>query len=46
MQKLKFIQEIQAPASKVYETMLGLNDKSTYEAWTALFNPSSSYEGN
>ena len=46
MQKLKFIQEIQAPASKVYETMLGLKDKSTYEAWTALFNPTSSYEGN
>jgi hypothetical protein len=25
--------------------MLGINKKSTYEQWTALFNPTSSYEG-
>jgi hypothetical protein len=25
--------------------MLGLSDKATYEQWTALFNPTSSYEG-
>jgi hypothetical protein len=25
--------------------MLGISDKSNYEAWTALFNPTSSYEG-
>ena len=26
--------------------MLGLKDKSTYEYWTATFNPTSSYEGS
>jgi len=26
--------------------MLGLNNKSTYEQWTAMFNPNSTYEGN
>lgn len=31
MKKLQFKKEIKAPAQKVYETMLGLNDKSTYE---------------
>jgi hypothetical protein len=46
MQKLQFKKEINAPAQKVYETMLGLKDKSTYEYWTAAFNPSSTFEGN
>jgi len=26
--------------------MLGLNNKSAYEQWTAMFNPTSTYEGN
>lgn len=26
--------------------MLGINNKSTYEQWTAMFNPTSTYEGN
>lgn len=46
MKKLLFSKEIKAPAQKVYETMLGLKDKATYEYWTASFNPTSSYEGN
>ena len=46
MQKLQFKKEINASAQKVYETMLGLKDKSTYEYWTATFNPTSSYEGS
>lgn len=46
MEKLTFEKEINAPAQKVYETMLGLQDKSTYEYWTATFNPTSSYEGS
>lgn len=46
MQKLQFKTEIKASAHKVYVTMLGLNDKSTYEYWTATFNPTSTYEGN
>lgn len=46
MQKLKFTKEIQAPVRKVYETMLGLNDRATYEFWTATFNPTSTFEGS
>lgn len=46
MKKLKFKISIQAPANKVYDMMLGINNKSTYEQWTALFNPTSSYEGH
>jgi len=26
--------------------MLGISNKSTYEQWTAMFNPTSTYEGN
>ena len=37
---------INAPASKVYNLMLGLENKKNYEAWTALFNPTSTYEGS
>jgi hypothetical protein len=46
MHKLQFKVDINAPVDKVYDTMLGLTAKSTYEQWTALFNPTSSYEGN
>lgn len=46
MIKLEFSIEIHAPAQHVYECMLGLNDKKTYEHWTFAFNPTSSYEGN
>ena len=35
-----------APVSKIYDLMLGISNKSTYEQWTAIFNPTSSYEGN
>lgn len=45
MEKLQFTIEIEAPAQKVYEAMLGLNDKNTYKSWTAAFNPTSTYEG-
>lgn len=45
MQRLQFTSVINAPAQKVYETMLGLKDKSTYEHWTSAFNPTSTYEG-
>ena len=45
MQQLQFTIEIKAPAQKVYETMLGLKDKSSYEYWTKTFNPTSTYEG-
>lgn len=46
MKKIEFKEQIKASVKKVYETMLGLNDKATYEQWTAEFNPTSTYEGN
>lgn len=46
MNQLQFKITINAPVEKVYSTMLGLDNKSTYEQWTALFNPTSSYEGS
>lgn len=46
MQKFQFKKEIRASAQKVYETMLGLKEKKTYEYWTSAFNPTSTYEGS
>lgn len=46
MIRLQYKVSINATASKVYDLMLGLNDISTYEQWTAQFNPTSTYEGN
>jgi hypothetical protein len=46
LEKLQFTININTPVNKVYDLMLGLNNKSTYEQWTAMFNPTSTYEGN
>lgn len=46
MKKLQFKVSINAPATKIYDCMLGINSKSTYEQWTSLFNPTSTYEGS
>ncbi|TBR18360.1 MAG: SRPBCC domain-containing protein [Chitinophagaceae bacterium] len=46
MKKLQFKVSINALANKVYDVMLGISNKSTYEQWTALFNPTSTYEGS
>lgn len=46
MKKLQFSVNIKVPANKVYDLMLGISDKSTYERWTTHFNPTSSYEGS
>ena len=46
MEKLQFKESIQAPASRVYDLMLGISSKSTYEQWTAAFNPTSTFEGS
>lgn len=46
MKKLQFKVDINAPVTKVYDLMLGISNKSTYEQWTASFNPTSSYEGS
>jgi len=46
MKKLRFTIKIQAPVSKVYDSMLGISNKTSYEEWTAKFNPTSTYEGS
>jgi hypothetical protein len=46
MKKLQFKININAPVSKVYDFILGLSNKSTYEQWTSFFNPTSTFEGN
>lgn len=46
MKRLQFNTTIKASVAKVYNTMLGLSDKKTYEAWTTELNPTSTYEGN
>jgi hypothetical protein len=46
MKKTKFNVSINAPADKVFDVMLGISNKSTYEQWTALFNPTSTFEGS
>jgi hypothetical protein len=45
MKKVQYQISINASASKVYDIMLGITNKSTYEQWTAMFNPTSSFEG-
>lgn len=46
MKKLQFKQSIDAPVAKVYDFMLGIDNKLTYEQWTALFNSTSTYDGS
>ena len=46
MKKLQFKVNINAAVSKIYDFMLGISNKATYEQWTALFNPTSTYEGS
>lgn len=45
MKKLRYTKDIQAPAKVVYQTMLGLDHKETYEQWTEVFHQGSTYEG-
>lgn len=44
MKKLQFKVSINAPVTNIYDFMLGIKSKSTYEKWTYLFNPTSTYE--
>lgn len=37
---------VAAPKEKCADIMLGLSDISTYEQWTAVFNPTSTYDGS
>jgi hypothetical protein len=46
MKKLQFKVSINAPVARIYDLMLGINSKSTYDQWTYLFNPTSTYEGS
>lgn len=46
MKKLQYKIDIKASAEKVYNTMLGMENKETYQQWTAEFNPTSTYEGS
>ena len=46
MKKLQFKVNIHAPVTRIYDFMLGTNSKSTYEQWTSMFNPTSTYEGS
>ncbi|MEQ9167993.1 MAG: SRPBCC domain-containing protein [Fulvivirga sp.] len=46
MKKLKYQIDVNATAETAYRAMLGLDDKKTYEQWTAEFNPTSTYEGS
>ncbi|WP_343485943.1 SRPBCC domain-containing protein [Allomuricauda sp. d1] len=43
MKTLHFDNKINAPTSKVYETMLG---EDTFKKWTSEFSPTSRYKGN
>ncbi len=42
-EKMHFEIMIQAPIQKVWDTML---NKESYEKWTTIFDPNSSYEGS
>ena len=46
MKRIQYKIDIQASADKVYNKMLGLDNKETYQQWTAEFNPTSSFEGS
>lgn len=46
MKKAHYSTTISAPASKIFDMMLGHTDKKTYETWTAEFNPTSTFEGS
>ncbi len=46
MKKLEFQVAIRAAACRVYDVMLGIGNKATYEQWTSEFNPTSTYEGS
>ncbi|HMQ07582.1 MAG TPA: hypothetical protein PKC30_09795 [Saprospiraceae bacterium] len=46
MQRLQFKVDIKAGSHLVYDVMLGLSKKSTYEEWTSVFNAGSTYEGS
>jgi hypothetical protein len=45
IKKYTYSIDVNAPAAKVHDLMLGISNKNTYEQWTAPFNPTSTYRG-
>lgn len=45
MKRIQYTVDINAPIELVYDRMLGLTSKASYEQWTAAFNPTSTFEG-
>jgi hypothetical protein len=45
MTTLRYTETMNAPADKVYRTMLGLDNPGTYAQWTYEFNPTSQVRG-
>ena len=43
---LKYNISIQSPVAQVYDKMLGITKKTSYQEWTSMFSPTSSYEGS
>ena len=43
MERLEFSTQIDAPVEQVFDTMFGTD---TYKQWTAVFNPTSDFEGS
>ncbi|WP_373492664.1 SRPBCC domain-containing protein [Aquiflexum sp.] len=46
MEQKQYKIEIKASIEKVFDYMLGLSSKKTYEQWTSVFNPASTFEGS
>lgn len=46
MKKLHYKIDVNSSAEKAYTTMLGLENKDTYQQWTGEFNPTSTFEGS
>lgn len=45
MKKQEYSVHVKASAKVAFNTMLGLDNRKTYELWTAVFNPTSTCEG-
>lgn len=46
IKKYTYSIDVNAPALKVHDIMLGISNKKTYEQWTVPFNPDSTYRGS
>ncbi len=46
MEKMTFEIAVNAPVELVYDNMLGLSNKESYNVWTSVFNPTSFVEGS